>query len=103
MGASCQRDRALSSETAFEVLAYAVERPEAQDTLEGIVEWWLLEHYIARQTRLVHAAVGELVARGFLELKVGADGRERYHLNRERLAEARSLIASWENEPEEEG
>src|SRR5262245_39788913 len=51
----------LKSEMAFEILAYLVHHPKAQDTFEGIVEWWLLERYIERQRAAVEAAMEELV------------------------------------------
>ena len=37
------------SKIGNEILAYLVDHPKTQDTLEGIVEWWLLERAIKYQ------------------------------------------------------
>ena len=69
------------------VLAYLAEHPESQDTLEGIIGWWLLEQEIERQTALVRQVLEELVEQGLLVEQRGADGRTRYQTNREKLGE----------------
>ena len=71
---------------AAEILDYMVENPGAQDTLEGIVEWWLLENRIRRETRRVREALDELVALG-LVTESGPPGARRYQVNAARWAE----------------
>ena len=83
----------LTSEMSFEILAYVTQRPRAQDTFEGILEWWVLERSIERQPLAVQAAVDELVRAGFLLVSRGRDRRERYRLNPRRRAEAQALLA----------
>ena len=56
------------SDLATEILSYMARNPKASDTLEGIVEWWLLEHRIRSRTALVQAALGELVERRLMIL-----------------------------------
>lgn len=51
---------------AEEILDYFATHPDAQDTLEGIVEWWLLEQRIKWSRAYVQEALDELVARGLL-------------------------------------
>ena len=51
---------------AHEILAYLAEHPEAEDTLDGIVRWWLLEQKIKYQTNMVREAIAELVGEGLL-------------------------------------
>jgi len=53
-------------QVVYKILAYLSEHPQAQDTLEGIVEWWLLEQQIKCRTVQVKEALAELVARGFV-------------------------------------
>jgi hypothetical protein len=64
-----------------EILAYLEEHPLAQDTLEGIVEWWLLQQNIQRSTRKVEAALADLVKQGLLLEYEGQDQRRHYRLN----------------------
>jgi hypothetical protein len=69
------------------------EHPDSQDTLEGIVEWWLLEREIKHQTALVSKALAELVERGLVVERQRADARASYQVNRTRLGEIRELLA----------
>ena len=74
---------------ADEVLAYLVEHPQAQDTLEGIAKWWLLEQRIRDALADVEAALSELVAKGFLAARLCGDGRTYYGLNLDKEREVR--------------
>jgi len=85
------------SQIKHEVLAYLAEHPEAQDTLEGIIEWWLLEREVKRQTRLVKEALADLLAAGLVVECRGSDARARYQVNRARLREIRELIEQKES------
>jgi len=66
-----------------QILDYLTENPAAQDTVRGIVEWWLLKQKIAQSTAEVEAALANLVAEGKLLAREGADGRGRYLLRPE--------------------
>ena len=76
----------------YEILAYLVEHPEAQDTLTGIVEWWLLERHIARQVTHVKAALAELVAQGLIHERTGSDAHVRYCINQDKYQEIQVLL-----------
>ena len=54
---------------------------DAQDTVEGIAEWWLLEQRIRHVITQVKQALVELVAQGMVLERAGRDGRVRYRLN----------------------
>lgn len=82
----------LRSPIFYEILGYLVEHPEAQDTMEGIVEWWLLEQRIKRQTTKVKTALAELVAMGLVLERKGQDGRVHYRIDRRKAAEIPSLL-----------
>jgi hypothetical protein len=72
---------------AREILSYLAEHPEAQDTLEGIAEWWLLERKIQYQARLIQGVVSELVDKGLvLECKQQDEGTH-YRLNQDKREE----------------
>jgi hypothetical protein len=64
------------------ILGYLLDHPEAGDTLEGIVEWWLLHQRIRFETRNVSQAVAELVAQGLIVKQKGPDSRIIYKANR---------------------
>jgi len=73
-------------EIQSEILAHLLAHPEAEETLEGIAEWWLLERTIERRLREVEAALDRLVAEGLLERRGGAGTRSRYRLAERRRA-----------------
>jgi predicted urease superfamily metal-dependent hydrolase len=77
---------------AREVLAYLTEHPGAQDTLEGIVEWWLLDQAIREWTKNVREALMELVAEGLVIERNGRDGRTHYRVNGRKLGAIRKLL-----------
>lgn len=74
----------LKNESAIErqILAYLAANPTAQDTVRGIVEWWLLKQRIVEATSDVEVALANLVAQGKLRMQKGPDGRVRYRLRR---------------------
>lgn len=77
---------------ALEVLSYLIDNPDAQDTLEGIVEWWILQKTIESQTAKVKAVLAELAARGLILEREGSDSRLRYLINGPRQEEIRALL-----------
>jgi hypothetical protein len=74
---------------ANQILAYLVEHPQAQDTLEGITEWWLLEQRIRYAITDVDRALGNLLADDLVVARQCADGRTYYALNRVKEREIR--------------
>ncbi len=77
----CSIDESQISER---ILSYLSDHPDAQDTLEGIVEWWLLEQDIKHRTAATERALAELTSRGLI-LKRLRNSVTYYMLNR-RLA-----------------
>jgi hypothetical protein len=82
---------------ADEILAYLVKHPEAQDTLEGITEWWLLEQRIRSAVAEVDGALRNLVADDLLVKRECADGRTYYGLNRAKEREIRRHLREAES------
>jgi hypothetical protein len=66
---------------ALQILRYLKTYPNAQDTVEGIAEWWLLEERIRYMITEVKQALAELVARGMVLERTGRDGRAHYRLD----------------------
>lgn len=69
-----------------------MEHPDAQDTLQGITEWWLLDRYIQRQIAEVKQAIEELASRRLVLARQGRDSRVRYRLNPEKIPEIEALV-----------
>lgn len=78
---------------ARRILAYLDENPDANDTSEGIAEWWLLEREIREQQDQVEAALSELAAEGWVIASRRADARVHYRLNPDRAQELREHLA----------
>lgn len=87
---------------ANEILAYLIKHPEAQDTLEGITEWWLLEQRIRSAVAEVDGALRNLVAADLLATRRCADGRTYYALNRTKEREIRRHLREAESARETE-
>jgi len=81
------------SKISRDVLAYLVDHQDAQDTLEGIVEWWLVEEQIKQQTVVVREALQDLVGKAYLLELRGVDSRTRYRINPIKSKEIMALVA----------
>ena len=79
-------------ETSHRILAYLMDNPNAQDTLQGIVDWWMLQQDIKRNITLIRKVIGRLIRKGFLLERLGIDNRKYYQVNREKLPEISVLI-----------
>ena len=83
------------TDTSYQILAYLHANPDAQDTLEGIVEWWLLDQNIRRQTERVKQALADLTARGLITARMGTDSQVHYGIDRNKRAEIEAVLKSW--------
>ena len=81
-----------TQETAHKILAYLMANPNAQDTLEGILDWWLLQQDFKRNIALVRKALDELIDKKFLLERKGTDRQKYYQVNHEKLNEIATLI-----------
>lgn len=84
----CFKERESISQ---EILCYLSEHPDAQDTLEGIAEWWLLERKIRDQIALLREAIAGLVKRGLIIEQVIKNLKPRYKINSKKLKEVKRL------------
>jgi Fe2+ or Zn2+ uptake regulation protein len=80
------------SKIGNEILSYLVDHQKALDTLEGIVEWWLLERHINFQTARVKEVLSDLVARGLILETEGSNSEIHYRVNQNRFEEIKHLV-----------
>jgi Fe2+ or Zn2+ uptake regulation protein len=74
--------KAQNEEIAQEILAYLAQNPDAQDTLSGVIEWWLLDQRIRTRTAQVREVIDQLVADGLILARKGRDSQIHYRVNR---------------------
>jgi hypothetical protein len=74
------------------LLAYLVDHQDAQDTLEGIVEWWLLEERIKQQTAAVEEALADLTKKQLILKHKGRDLRTHYRINGRKMKQISTLL-----------
>jgi hypothetical protein len=66
---------------APEILEYLARQPGVQDTIDGILQWWVLDSCIRNWAPKIADTVAQLVQRGFLEEKPSSDGKIFYHIS----------------------
>ena len=81
-----------TSQVSNSILAYLAKHPDAQDTIEGITDWWLLQRRIEVESSMVQQALLELTENGLILKRKGRDARIRYRLNKSKLREIRKAI-----------
>lgn len=84
MGAT---DEGATDYVAREIERYLAEHPQAADTLEGVLDWWIWRQRLQVGGEQVRQALERLVAEGKVDCSTGPDGRmvfSRSAPNRER-------------------
>ena len=81
-------------EIGYRILNYVVENPNAQDTLEGIVEWWLLDRLTVSNVTKVKEALANLVAAHLVLERKGKESRTYYKINSHKLKEISERLES---------
>ena len=80
------------SRIAREILAYLVRHPDAQDTLDGIIQWWLPECELRYRVALVREAIQELAENGRVIPCTRENSRTYYRINEEKRAEIEEFV-----------
>jgi len=89
---NCKNEHTEPIEVASNILSYLVEHAEAQDTLEGIVEWWLLDRDIRHHIVVVKTALKYLVAKGFVIESRKHNNTTRYRANKQKMDDIRDYL-----------
>jgi len=66
---------------APEILDYLARQPGSQDTIDGILHWWVIDTYVRKCAPKLAETVAQLVERGFLEEKPSSDGKMFYRVS----------------------
>jgi hypothetical protein len=82
-------------EIELAILRYLSAKPEAEDTLQGITEWWLLKQQVPSKAPAVECALAVLVSRGMLSQRAGPHGSVLYRLNARCRAGLEHLLARY--------
>ena len=82
---------------------YLTEHPDAKDTMQGILQWWLPGNLVDWEEGAVQEALDELVARGWLTQRQTTPSQQLYGLNREKMEEIQTFLRERENTAEEQG
>ena len=85
------------SHISHDILAYLAKHQDAQDTLEGIVDWWLMEQRVIQQAATIQEVLDELVAQKLVLEFNGQDSRKRYRMNHRKTKE---IMARLGQKPE---
>jgi hypothetical protein len=80
------------SEIARKILIYLANHPDAQDTLDGIVHWWLPEQEIKYEVKILKEIISELVEKEILLSHKSTNSRVHYRINRKKYEEMQALI-----------
>ena len=71
---------------AREILAYLNEHPDAQDTLDGIAQWWSSRSAIRYDRAALEQALGELTRQGMI-MEINVQGSAPMYRLRRRKGE----------------
>lgn len=88
---------AAKNDISEEILHYLFKHPDANDTLEGIAEWWLLSQRISYEMKRVKAAVLKLVEEGWIIEIKGENSTVHYRLNPKKSKEFKSYVLKLSN------
>jgi hypothetical protein len=79
----------------YQVLSYLAENPKAEDSLEGVLQWWLLQQRIEFEMNRVKQALEELAIRNFVIEVKGPDNRIFYRINESRRNEIDAFLKQF--------
>jgi len=93
---SRDRDAKASWKVSLKILRYLEQHPNAADTLEGIVDWWVPKQSIYEEERAVQQALDEMVKQNLILTTESSGARKYYRLNTDCLDEIRQIIEDAE-------
>jgi hypothetical protein len=85
---------------AMQILQYLIEHPEAKDTVEGIIDWWLPGGSIIWEIRNVQEALDFFVSRGWVVEREITPSTRIYGVNSDQLEELKLVLTKLMEEEE---
>jgi hypothetical protein len=86
--------RTEESPIVQDILSYLLTHTAAEDTVEGIVEWWLLEERIKHRIKEVQSVLDELVSQSLILAHESKDSKIRYRINKRRVKRIQMIVNS---------
>jgi hypothetical protein len=80
------------------ILQYLIDHPDAKDTTQGILRWWLVGGLAVWNEAAVQGALDALVARGWLTQRQTTSSQHLYGVDREKLEEIKVFLRKREDE-----
>jgi hypothetical protein len=81
-----------------EILRYLIDHPDAKDTIQGILQWWLPGGLVIWEEEDVREALELLVAKGWLTQRQTTPSQKIYGVNTEKLEEIKAFLRGLEHE-----
>jgi hypothetical protein len=81
-------------EIAIEILSHLWEHPGKQDSIEGIIEWWLLENKIRYWAAEVTRALDLLVEKDLIVTDPRTRVKATYRINKDKRKEIEAILKS---------
>ena len=75
-----------------DILHYLLEHPDAKDTRDGILHWWIPQRTSEPDIHLIQAALDALVSKGWISKRETVPNRVIYSMNKDHLKEIQASI-----------
>lgn len=75
-----------------QILSYLVEHPDAKDTVDGVIKWWLPEDSVDRGKKTVQEVLDSLVLRGWLTRRDATSSKTIYGMKKDQLEEIENFL-----------
>jgi hypothetical protein len=83
-----------------DILCYLIAHPDAKDTAQGILRWWLSGDRLGWEEGAVQEALDMLVARGWLTQRQVTSSPTVYGLSKEHIEEILAFLGEFGNTAE---
>ena len=75
-----------------EILCYLIEHPDAKDTIDGILRWWLRKGDVELRKEEVQRAIDELISKRWVVMRETTPSQAVYSVDKQQLPEIRAFL-----------